>query len=253
MGDSLIIKGLKASVDGKMILKGVDLEVKKGSVHAIMGPNGSGKSTLANTLMGHPRYRVEEGEVFFKDIDILSLKPHERALSGLFLAFQYPLEIQGVPLNRFLWGAVTTKQKAKGSILFKNPIDFGKGLEKSFKSLNLDWSFATRHVNVGFSGGEKKRAEIAQMLILNPEIAILDEIDSGLDVDSVKVVANAINSARNPSMGIMIITHYPRILNYLRPDTVHVMAGGRIVRTGGADLADTIEREGYDMVISHTN
>jgi len=246
----LSIRGLKASVDGKLILNGVTLDVETGSVHAIMGPNGSGKSTLANTIMGHPKYKVEEGEVIFKGKNILEMKPNERAYAGIFLAFQYPLEVPGVPLNRLLWGAVTTKQKAIGNGRFKTPLEFGKELEARFKQLNLDWSFATRHVNVGFSGGEKKRAEIVQMLTLNPEIAILDEIDSGLDVDSVRTVAEAINSARNPALGVLIITHYPRILKFLKPDFVHVMAGGRIIKSGTAELADIIERDGYEKILS---
>lgn len=250
MKEALIIKDLKASVDGKMILNGVTLEVEKGTVHAIMGPNGSGKSTLANTIMGHPKYKVEGGEVIFKDKNILELKPNERAHLGIFLAFQHPLEVPGVPLNRLLWGAVTTKQKATGIGKFKTPIEFGKELEGRFKQLNLDWSFATRHVNVGFSGGEKKRAEIVQMLTLDPEISILDEIDSGLDVDSVRTVAEAINSARSSNLGILIITHYPRILKFLKPDYVHVMAGGKIIKSGDADLAEFIEREGYEKIVA---
>ncbi|HEY4716402.1 MAG TPA: Fe-S cluster assembly ATPase SufC [bacterium] len=253
MPNPLTIRNLRVSVDGKDILNGVDLEIEKGTVQAIMGPNGSGKSTLANTLMGHPKYKIESGEAMFKDKNILTLKPHERAQAGLFLAFQYPLEIPGVPFNRFLWGAATTNQRSTGRNLYKNPVEFGKTLEAGFKALNLDWSFATRHINVGFSGGEKKRAEIVQMLMLKPEIVILDEIDSGLDVDSVKTVAGAINSVRSSGLGIMIITHYPRILNYLKPDRVHIMAGGRIVRTGGADLADVIERDGYDNIVSGIN
>jgi Fe-S cluster assembly ATP-binding protein len=248
--ETLNIKGLRASVDGKMILNGVNLEVEEGTIHAIMGPNGSGKSTLANTIMGHPKYKVEQGEVIFKNRNILELKPNERANLGIFLAFQYPLEVPGVPLNRLLWGAVTTKQKVAGNGKFKTPIEFGKELEARFRQLNLDWSFATRHVNVGFSGGEKKRAEIVQMLALNPEIAILDEIDSGLDVDSVRTVAEAINSTRSPGLGVLIITHYPRILKFLKPDFVHVMAGGRIIKSGDAGLADIIERDGYEKIVS---
>lgn len=250
MRESLKIKELKASVDNKIILNGVTLDVEKGTVHAIMGPNGSGKSTLANTIMGHPKYKVESGEVIFKDKNLLEMKPNERANSGIFLAFQYPLEVPGVPLNRLLWGAVTTKQKVTGNGRFKTPLEFGKELEVRFKQLNLDWSFATRHVNVGFSGGEKKRAEIVQMLALNPEIAILDEIDSGLDVDSVRTVAEAINSARSPELGVLIITHYPRILKFLKPDFVHVMANGRIIKSGNAELADIIERDGYEKIVS---
>lgn len=250
MKEILSIRGLKASVEGKIILNGVTLDVEKGTVHAIMGPNGSGKSTLANTIMGHPRYKVEGGEVIFKNKNVLEMKPNERANAGLFLAFQYPLEVPGVPLNRLLWGAVTTKQKATGDGKFKTPLEFGKDLEGRFRQLNLDWSFATRHVNVGFSGGEKKRAEIVQMLALNPEIAILDEIDSGLDVDSVRTVADAINSAKGPNLVVLIITHYPRILKFLKPDFVHVMAGGRIIKSGDAGLADIIERDGYEKIVS---
>lgn len=249
MKERLEIKELRVSVEGKPILNGVDLSVEKGTVHAIMGPNGSGKSTLANTIMGHPKYKVEGGKVIFKNRNILEMKPNERAVAGIFLAFQYPLEIPGVPLNRLLWGALTTKQKATGNGKFKTPLEFGKELEQRFKQLNLDWSFATRHVNVGFSGGEKKRAEIVQMLALKPEIAILDEIDSGLDVDSVRTVAEAINSTLGPDIAVLIITHYPRILKFLKPDYVHVMAGGRIIKSGNAELADIIERDGYEKIL----
>ncbi len=246
MTDQLEIRDLHVSVEGKEIVKGVSLTVKKGEVHAIMGPNGSGKSTLAMALMGHPKYEVTQGEVLFKGRNILDLEPEERARLGLFLAFQYPLEISGVPLSRFLLQALKARQNGEKKLPFG---EFRKLLKENLKKLKLDESFATRYLNEGFSGGEKKRCEILQMLMLQPEMAILDETDSGLDIDSVKVVAEAVNSLRGPNFGCLAITHYQRILNYLKPDYVHVMVDGRIVKSGGPELAHELEAKGYEPIL----
>ncbi|MCX8103068.1 MAG: Fe-S cluster assembly ATPase SufC [Candidatus Bipolaricaulota bacterium] len=257
MAEALEIKDLHVSVEGKEILKGVTLTVKTGEVHSIMGPNGSGKSTLALALMGHPKYEVTGGEVLFKGQNILELEPDERARLGLFLAFQYPLEIQGVPLGRFLWAAKkallgqseATNGKPDKKADAKALGEFRKELKAKLGLLKLDESFGQRYLNVGFSGGEKKRAEIVQMHILKPQIAIMDETDSGLDIDSVKIVAEAINQLRGPEFGALVITHYQRILNFLRPDYVHVMADGRIVRSGDYRLAQELEAKGYDWIL----
>ncbi len=255
MTDALEIRDLHVSVEGKAIVKGVDLTVRKGEVHAIMGPNGSGKSTLAMALMGHPKYEVTRGEVLFKGQNVLELEPEERAKLGLFLAFQYPLEISGVPLSRFLLQALKARlggEGEKGGGNGQPKVDFRefrKQLKESLKLLRLDESFATRYLNEGFSGGEKKRCEILQMLMLKPEMAILDETDSGLDIDSVKVVAAAVNRLRGPDFGCLAITHYQRILNYLKPDVVHVMVDGRIVRSGGPELAQELEEKGYEPIL----
>jgi len=247
MADQLEIIDLHVSVEGREIIKGVDLTVKKGEVHAVMGPNGSGKSTLALTLMGHPKYEVTRGKVLFKGQDVLELGPDERAKLGLFLAFQYPFEISGVPLSRFLVQALKARQgDGKEKMAFG---EFRKILKEKLKLLRLDESFATRYLNEGFSGGEKKRAEILQMLMLRPEIAILDETDSGLDIDSVKIVAEAVNSLRGPDFGCLAITHYQRILNYLKPDYVHVMVDGRLVKSGDERLAHKLEAKGYDWIL----
>jgi Fe-S cluster assembly ATP-binding protein len=254
MTDQLEIRDLHVSVEGKEIIKGVDLTVRKGEVHAVMGPNGSGKSTLALAIMGHPKYEVTRGEVLFKGQNILELEPDERAKLGLFLAFQYPFEISGVPLSRFLIQALKARQgDGNGEEGDGSPkIAFGqfrKLLKEKLQLLRLDDSFATRYLNEGFSGGEKKRAEILQMLVLQPEMAILDETDSGLDIDSVKIVAEAVNSLRGPEFGCLAITHYQRILNYLKPDYVHVMVDGRIVKSGGPELAHELEAKGYDWIL----
>jgi len=247
MTDQLEIRALHVSVEGKEIIKGVDLVVKKGEVHAVMGPNGSGKSTLALTIMGHPKYEVTRGEVCFKGRNILELDPDERAKLGLFLAFQYPFEISGVPLSRFLLQALKARRgDGKPKLSFG---EFRKLLKEKLKLLRLDESLATRYLNEGFSGGEKKRAEILQMLMLQPEMAILDETDSGLDIDSVKIVAEAVNSLRGPQFGCLAITHYQRILNYLKPDFVHVMVDGRLVKSGGPELAYELEAKGYDWIL----
>ncbi len=258
MSVKLEIRDLHVSVEGKEILKGVNLTVQKGEIHALMGPNGSGKSTLAQALLGHPKYEVTQGELLFKGQNILELGPDERARLGLFLAFQYPFEISGVPLSRFLLTAIKARQgngdesksgtdgTMKSSKAFA---EFRKTLKEKLQLLKMEESFANRYLNEGFSGGEKKRAEILQMLVLKPEIAILDETDSGLDIDSVKVVAEAVNSMRGPEFGCLAITHYQRILNYLKPDIVHVMVDGQIVRSGGEELARELEAKGYDWIM----
>ena len=253
MTDRLEIKDLHVNVEGKEIVKGVNLTVRQGEVHAIMGPNGSGKSTLAMSLMGHPKYDVTHGEVLFKGQNILELEPDERARLGLFLAFQYPFEISGVPLSRFLLQAMKARQREEEQTNGKTKKpgfgEFRKTLKEKLAILKIDESFATRYLNEGFSGGEKKRAEILQILMLKPEIAILDETDSGLDIDSVKIVAEAVNSLRGPTFGCLAITHYQRILNYLQPDFVHVMVTGKIVKSGNQKLAHELEEKGYDWIL----
>jgi len=239
MTSVLEIKDLHASIEGKQVLKGVNLKVRQGEVHAIMGPNGSGKSTLSLVVMGHPKYVVDKGEILFKGKNILDMKPNERSALGLFLAFQYPLEIQGVGFSQFLMSALRTKNQ-KISVM-----DFRKTLDEKLKLLGLEKSFAERSLNVGFSGGEKKRAEVLQLAMLNPEIAIMDETDSGLDIDSLKVVANAVNKMRSPEFGALVITHYQRLLNYLQPDIVHVFIDGKIIETGTNELAHELEKGGY--------
>lgn len=256
MAQALEIQDLHVRVEGKEILKGLTLTVRTGEVHSIMGPNGSGKSTLALALMGHPKYEVASGAVLFKGRNIIELEPDERARLGLFLAFQYPLEIQGVPLGRFLWAARKARFTEASSSAPDKKADakalsqFRKELQEKMKLLKMDDSFAQRYLNVGFSGGEKKRAEIVQMHILRPEIAILDETDSGLDIDSVKIVAEAVNQLRGPDFGALVITHYQRILNFLKPDFVHVMIDGRIVRSGDASLVHELEAKGYDWLVN---
>ncbi len=242
----LEIRNLRVAIEGKEILKGINLAMNKGEIHAIMGPNGSGKSTLALVLMGHPRYEVLEGEVIFKGQNILELEPNERAKLGLFLAFQYPVEIEGVSLSHFLWTSYRAIQGNGEAKISPSQIkEFRQRLKENLKKLHLDESFAQRHLNVGFSGGEKKRAEILQLLMLQPEFAILDETDSGLDIDSLKIVAEAVQSLRGPNFGALVITHYQRILHHLRPDHVHVMVQGKIVASGGPELAEELEKKGY--------
>jgi Fe-S cluster assembly ATP-binding protein len=245
----LEIKNLHVSIEGKEILKGLDLTVRQGEVHAIMGPNGTGKSTLAYTLMGHPSYVVTEGEVLFKGQNILDLDVDVRARLGIFLAFQYPVSIPGVTVANFLRTAINARRRAV------NPDDkgvqipeFRKQLKSKMELLKMDPAFAGRYLNEGFSGGEKKRAEILQMAMLKPEIAILDETDSGLDIDALRIVSEGVNALRGGDLGIMVITHYQRILNYISPDYVHVMLGGKIVESGGAELALNLETHGYDWV-----
>ncbi len=241
MTDELIIKDLHVSIEGKKILNGVDLVVRKGEVCALMGPNGSGKSTLAYTLMGHPKYTVDKGEAWYKGKNILELKPDERAKLGLFLSFQYPQEIPGVSVSNFLRTAYNSLKQQQISVP-----DFVKLLKEKMKLLKVDDSFARRYLNEGFSGGEKKRTEILQLAVLQPEIAVLDETDSGLDIDSLKTVAQGVNTMLNPNIGVLIITHYQRILNYITPDRVHIMIKGRIIKSGGKELAHELEAKGYD-------
>ncbi len=245
MSDNLVIKNLHVSVEGKPILRGLDLTIEQGKIHALMGPNGSGKSTLAYTLMGHPMYDVDEGEVWFKGENILELEPDDRSKQGIFLAFQYPVTIPGVSVANFLRLAINSR-RADGK---KIPIpEFRKLMIEKMKLLEMDPSFAGRYLNEGFSGGEKKRAEILQMAVLNPTMAILDETDSGLDIDALKIVAKGVNALMNPEMGILVITHYQRLLNFIKPDVVHVMLNGRVVMTGGPELAHELEAQGYDWV-----
>lgn len=245
----LVIKNLHVGIEGHEILKGVDLTVKQGEVHAIMGPNGTGKSTLAYTLMGHPNYQVTEGEVIFKDKNVLELAPDERSRLGLFLAFQYPVAIPGVSVANFLRTAINARRRAVNPEDKGIPVpEFRKMLKEQMDHLKMNYEFAGRYLNDGFSGGEKKRAEILQMAALKPEIAILDETDSGLDIDALRIVSEGVNSLRGPDVGVLLITHYQRMLNYIKPDFVHVMLGGKIVESGGADLALNLEEHGYDWV-----
>ena len=245
----LEIKNLHVNIDGKEILKGLDLTVEQGKIHAIMGPNGTGKSTLAYTLMGHPSYTVTEGEVHFKGQNILELEPDERSRLGIFLAFQYPVAIPGVTVANFLRTAINARRRAVNAEDKGIPIpEFRKLLKEKMDLLRMDYTFAGRYLNEGFSGGEKKRAEILQLAALKPEIAILDETDSGLDIDALRIVADGVNALMNNDMGILVITHYQRLLNYIKPDYVHVMLDGRIVESGGADLALHLEDQGYDWV-----
>jgi Fe-S cluster assembly ATP-binding protein len=245
----LVIKNLHVNIDDKEILKGVDLTVKQGEIHAIMGPNGTGKSTLAYTLMGHPHYQVTEGEVWFKDQDMLELEPDERSRLGLFLAFQYPVAIPGVTVANFLRSALNARRRAVNPDDKGIPVpEFRKKLKEQMSLLKMDHNFAGRYLNEGFSGGEKKRAEILQMATLRPEIAILDETDSGLDIDALRVVADGVNALMSSDMGVLVITHYQRLLNYIKPHYVHIMLDGRIVESGGPDLALHLEEQGYDWV-----
>ena len=238
-----VIEGLRVSVEGKEILKGVDLSVRRGEVHALMGPNGSGKSTLANALMGHPRYEVTQGRVVFKGEDILGLTPDKRARKGLFLAFQYPTAIPGVTLVNFLRSSL---KAVRGTDV---PVrEFRTLLKETMDLLKMDESFARRYVNDGFSGGEKKRAEVLQMGILRPEMAVLDETDSGLDIDALHTVSDGVNALMGPDVGVLIITHYQRILDYIKPDFVHVFYSGRIVKSGGPELAHDLEAKGYEWI-----
>jgi Fe-S cluster assembly ATP-binding protein len=237
----LEINDLHASINGKEILKGLSLSIQKGEIHAIMGPNGSGKSTLANVLMGSPSYNVTGGEVLFKGERLTELAPDERARMGLFLAFQYPVAIPGVTMVNFLRQALNAK---RGEDL---PIrEFREKLFEKMDLLKVDQDFARRYVNDGFSGGEKKRAEMLQMAMLEPSMAVLDETDSGLDIDALRTVAEGVNALMNPEMGLLLITHYQRLLNYIKPQFVHVLIDGRIVRSGGPELAEELERTGYD-------
>ena len=238
---TLVIEDLHVDVGDKQILRGVDLTVEAGRVHALMGPNGSGKSTLAYALAGHPRYKVTGGKVTFKGEDVLVMTPDERARTGMFLAMQYPVEVPGVSVTNFLRTAMNA---VRGEDI---PVrEFAKDLREQMRLLDMDPRFAERNLNEGFSGGEKKRHEILQMALLRPELAILDETDSGLDVDALRFVAEGVNRLRGAHLGVLLITHYTRILRYISPDVVHVMVDGRVVETGGPELADQLEAEGYE-------
>ncbi len=245
----LSIHDLHVSIAGKEILKGVDLAIRQGEVHALMGPNGTGKSTLAYALMGHPSYDVTGGEAWFKGVNILDLEPDQRSHLGIFLAFQYPIAIPGVSVANFLRTALNAQRKVKDPEDKGIPIpEFRKLVRERMDLLKMDQNFAGRYLNDGFSGGEKKRAEILQLATLRPEIAILDETDSGLDIDALRIVSEGVNALRGPELGVLVITHYQRILNYIKPDVVHIMMGGRIVESGGAELALHLEEHGYDWL-----
>jgi Fe-S cluster assembly ATP-binding protein len=249
MGAALEIRNLHVTVEDKPILRGVDLTVEQGKVHALMGPNGSGKSTLANVLLGNPAYVVTAGQIMFDGKDLLDMEPDERSRAGLFLAFQYPVSIPGVTVANFLRLAINARMKAE------NPdskgisvTNFRKMMNEKMDALQMEHSFAGRYLNEGFSGGEKKRAEILQMAVLQPKMAILDETDSGLDIDALRVVSEGVNKLRGPELGVLVITHYQRILNYVKPDFVHVMFQGQIVENGGPELAMHLEEAGYDWI-----
>jgi len=252
----LVVQDLHVAVEGREILKGLSLEVQKGEIHALMGPNGSGKSTFANTLMGHPRYEVTSGDIRFEGRSILEMEPDERARLGLFMAFQYPVAIPGVSVANFLRAALNARlalpdTNGSGAMPAKRgipPKEFRALLVEHMKLLKIDERFATRYLNDGFSGGEKKRAEILQMAVLKPAIAIMDETDSGLDIDALRIVSDGVNALAGPNLGVLVITHYQRILDYIKPQFVHVMMDGRIVRSAGPELALELESRGYDWV-----
>lgn len=243
----LEIRNLHASIGEKEILRGIDLTVNAGEVHAVMGPNGSGKSTLAQVLAGHPGYEVTEGEVLYDGRNLLEMDPEVRAQEGIFLAFQYPVEIPGVTNAYFLRSAYNEIRKAKGMTEL-DPLEFLDLMEEKTKIVEVDQVMMNRSVNTGFSGGEKKRNEILQMAVLEPRLAILDETDSGLDIDALKIVANGVNALRSPDKATIVVTHYQRLLNYIIPDHVHVLAQGRIVKSGGKELALELEEKGYDWI-----
>jgi len=260
MGTDLVIRNLRVSVDDKPILRGVSLTINQGEIHALMGPNGSGKSTLSYALMGHPKYRIDEGEVMLGGENLLDLSASERAQKGMFLAFQYPTTIPGVTLANFLRNAVSAVRRARqtgpatgGDNGAKKETlipmrEFRREITDKMKALGVDPSFARRYLNEGFSGGEKKRAEILQLAMLEPKIAILDETDSGLDIDALRTVAEGVNSLAGPNLGVLLITHYQRLLNYIQPHYVHILLDGQIVESGGPDLAKTLEAKGYEWV-----
>jgi len=247
MSTILEIKNLHANIAGVPILKGVNLKIKSGEVHAIMGKNGSGKSTLAKVIVGHPSYTVTGGEILFEDQSIFSLSPEERARLGIFLGFQYPIEIPGVTNADFLRLAYNSRQKAKG-LKELEPLEFFEFVHSKLDLVGMDASFLGRNVNEGFSGGEKKRNEILQMALMDTRISILDETDSGLDIDALRVVANGVNDLTNPENAVLLITHYQRLLDYIKPDYVHVMQEGKIVKTGNKELALELERKGYEWI-----
>jgi len=254
MGAALEIRNLHVSVEDQPILKGVDLIIKQGEIHALMGPNGSGKSTLANTLMGHPAYKVTAGQIIFDGIDLIELEPDERSRLGLFMAFQYPVAIPGVTVANFLRNAINARRKAENPEDKGIPIPaFRKLMIEKMDLLQMDHSFGGRYLNDGFSGGEKKRAEILQMAVLEPKIAIMDETDSGLDIDALRIVSEGVNRLSGPNLGVLVITHYQRILNYIKPQFVHIMLDGRIVESGGPDLALHLEAQGYDWLREKQN
>ena len=244
MAALLTIQGLHARVESKEILKGLDLVIQPGEVHAIMGPNGAGKSTLSHVLAGREAYDVTAGSVLFEGQDLLAMEPEQRAHAGVFLAFQYPVEIPGVRNSYFLNSALNASRKARGEPEL-DPLDFAKLVRRKIKEIGMDEALLTRPVNEGFSGGEKKRNEVLQMAVLDPKLAILDETDSGLDIDALKAVAAGVNALRSPARSFLVITHYQRLLDYIVPDFVHVLAGGRIVRSGGKELALELEKHGY--------
>jgi Fe-S cluster assembly ATP-binding protein len=244
----LSVKGLKANVGEKEILKGLDLEIGAGEVHAIMGPNGSGKSTFAHVLSGREGYTVTGGSVDFDGVDLLELEPEERARAGLFLAFQYPVELPGVNNTYFLKAALNAIRKSRGEEEF-DAVSFMRLIKERLKVLHLDDSLLKRPVNFGFSGGEKKRNEIFQMAMLEPKLAILDETDSGLDIDALRIVADGVNALRSPARSMIVVTHYQRLLDYIQPDYVHVLAHGRIIRSGGKELALELEEKGYGWIV----
>lgn len=245
MSSTLEIKDLHVSIEDKEILKGVNLTINTGEIHAIMGPNGTGKSTLSSAIMGHPSYEVTQGKVLLDGVNILELEVDERAKAGLFLAMQYPSEITGVTNADFMRSAINAKREEGQEI---NLMQFIKKLDKEMDFLDIDKDMAQRYLNEGFSGGEKKRNEILQLMMLEPKFAILDEIDSGLDIDALKVVSKGINEMRGEEFGALMITHYQRLLNYITPDKVHVMYGGKVVKSGGPELAKRLEEEGYEWV-----
>src|SRR5512132_940495 len=243
----LEIKNLHAGIDGNEILKGINLTAKKGEIHAIMGPNGSGKSTLAKVLAGHPAYQVTQGEVLYDGKNLLEMTPDERAREGVFMAFQYPVEVPGVSNSQFLRLAYNEKQKHLGQEEL-DPLEFKDLLKEKAKVVEMEASFMSRSVNEGFSGGEKKRNEILQMAVLDPKLAVLDETDSGLDIDALRIVAEGVNKLHDPEKAVILVTHYQRLLNYIVPDFVHVLSGGKIVKEGGKELALELEEKGYDWL-----
>ena len=248
----LTIKNLHAEVDGVEILKGINLEIKAGEVHAIMGPNGSGKSTLSKVIAGHPAYEVTKGEIIFEGQDIVEMDPDERARLGVFLAFQYPVEIPGVSNSMFMRQAYNAIRREHGEEEL-DPLEFDDYIQTKIDLVEIDVKMMDRSVNDGFSGGEKKRNEILQMAVLNPKLALLDETDSGLDIDALRVVSNGINTIKSADKAIMLVTHYQRILNYITPDFVHVLKDGQIVRSGGKELALQLEADGYDGILASVN
>ena len=247
MENLIEIKNLHATIEGKEILKGINLTVKPGEVHAIMGPNGSGKSTLSNVLVGHPAYTITEGEVIYKGKNLLELSPEDRSHEGIFLSFQYPVEISGVSMTNFMRAAINAQRKYKGEPALSAG-DFLKLMREKRALVNLDSKLANRSVNEGFSGGEKKRNEIFQMAMLEPSLSILDETDSGLDIDALRIVAEGVNKLKRPDTSTLVITHYQRLLDYIKPDIVHVLYNGQIVKTAGPELALELEERGYDWI-----